>query len=189
MAKCTFTYQKCVVIYRKLYHNGKVIKPNVYIKTNQLFNLGYFKKDEPIQLVLTSKKNLKLQSMELATLDQAAFDSLVDTQKRKAIDLRWTKKGELFGNISVKQEKQLLYLSVPYDENWLIKVNGEKVEQVKVVGNLMAIPLKEGTYSIAMVYQSVSFYTGGLITLSTLVGFVLFKYWLRVKKKREMQKC
>lgn len=169
--------------------NGKVIKPNVYIKTNQLFNLGYFKKDEPIQLVLTSKKKLKLQSMELATLDQAAFDSLVDTQKQKAIDLRWTKKGELFGNISVKQEKQLLYLSVPYDENWLIKANGEKVEQVKVVGNLMAIPLKEGTYSIAMVYQSVSFYTGGLITLSTLVGFVLFKYWLHVKKKREMQKC
>lgn len=176
--------------------NGKAIEPNVYIHTNQLFNLGYFEANEPVQLTITTKDKpdsregtLNLRGMELATLDQEAFDSLVAAQKRKAIDLRWTKKGELFGNISVKKEKQLLYLSVPYDENWLIKANGKKIEQVKVAGNMMAIPLKEGTYSIAMVYQSVSFYTGGLITLSTLIGFLLFKYWLRVKKRRELQKC
>lgn len=169
--------------------NGKTINPSMYIRTNQLFNLGYFEKGTQVQLELIGKGQLNLKSMELATLDQTSFDSLVAEQKRKAIDLRWTKKGELFGNISVKKEKQLLYLSVPYDENWLIKANGKKVEQVKVAGNLMAIPLKEGTYSIAMVYQSVSFYTGGLITLATLIGFLIFKYWLRVKKRRELQKC
>lgn len=169
--------------------NGKKIKPTMYIRTNQLFNLGYFEKGAQVQLLLTSKNKLNLQSMELATLNQTTFDDLVAAQKRQAIDLRWTKKGELFGNISVKKEKQLLYLSVPYDENWLIKANGKKIEQVKVAGNLMAIPLKEGTHSISMVYQSISFYTGGLITLSTLVGFLIFKYWLRVKKKREIQTC
>ncbi|MGL4696858.1 YfhO family protein [Enterococcus larvae] len=169
--------------------NGQTIKQEVYIHTNQLFNLGYFEKGDAVQLAITSKKELNPSGIELATLDQEAFDSIVSSQNRKSIDLRWTKKGELFGNISVKQEKQLLYLSVPYDENWLIKANGEKVEQIKVAGNMMAIPLKEGTYSIALVYQSISFYTGGLITLSTLVGFLIFKYWLRVKKRRDMQKC
>ncbi|MHC5218500.1 YfhO family protein [Enterococcus sp. LJL128] len=169
--------------------NGKKISPSMFIHTNQLFNLGYFSKNELVVLELSSSKQLTLKGLELATLDQQLFTTLTAAKKKQAIDLRWTKKGELFGNISVKKENQLLYLSVPYDDNWLIKANGKKVKQVAVAGNMMAIPLDEGTYSIAMVYRSMSFYAGGLITLTTIIGFLIFRYWIHIKKKRELQSC
>lgn len=169
--------------------NGKKIEPNVYIKTNQLFNLGCYAKDETVTLTLTSRKKINLEDMNLVSLDQRAFDTVIASKRNKAIDLRWTKRGELFGNISVKNEDQLLYLSVPYDKNWLIKSNGKVVEQIQVVGNLMAIPLKEGTHSITMVYRSMSYYYGLMITFATFFGFLSFRYRLYIKKKRELSKC
>ncbi|MCB5954671.1 YfhO family protein [Enterococcus sp. CWB-B31] len=169
--------------------NGKKIEPNVYIKTNQLFNLGYYTKGDKVTLTLKSRKKINLEDMELVSLDQRAFDAVIASKRNKAIDLRWTKMGELFGNISVKNEDQLLYLSVPYDKNWLIKSNGKAVEQIQAAGNLMAIPLKEGTHSIAMVYRSMSYYYGLIITFATIFSFLFFRYWLYIKKKRELNKC
>ena len=34
----------------------------------------------------------------------------------------------LIGNITVNEEKTLLYTSIPYDEGWKIKVDGQDVE-------------------------------------------------------------
>lgn len=165
--------------------NGEKIQPAVYIATNQLFNLGYFKKDDVVQLQLESEKELEEKTIELKTLQEETFDSLITKQKSKAIQLEEEVSGTLTGEINVTDpENSLLYIAIPYDKNWQITVDGKKVRAKTVLGNFTGIELTSGKHQIKMHYQQRNFIIGVLISISVLLSvlfYQLIKYFTRQK--------
>ncbi|WP_430603275.1 hypothetical protein IGJ02_000643 [Enterococcus sp. DIV0724b] len=165
--------------------NGGKIQPAVYIATNQLFNLGYFKKDDVVQLQLESEKELEEKTIELKTLQEETFDSLITKQKSKAIQLEEEVSGTLTGEINVTDpENSLLYIAIPYDKNWQITVDGKKVRAKTVLGNFTGIELTSGKHQIKMHYQQRNFIIGVLISISVLLSvlfYQLIKYFTRQK--------
>ncbi|MGX7138443.1 hypothetical protein RV15_GL000689 [Enterococcus silesiacus] len=167
--------------------NGEKIQPAVYIATNQLFNLGYFKKDAVVQLQLESEKELEEKAIELKTLQQETFHSFITKQKSQAIQLEEEVLGTLTGKITVTDsENSLLYLAIPYDKNWQITVDGKKVKAKSVLGNFTGIELTSGKHQITMHYQQRNFIVGVLISISVLLSvlfYQLIKYVRRRKSK------
>lgn len=165
--------------------NGEKIQPAVYIATNQLFNLGYFKKDDVIQLQLESEKELEEKAIELKTLQEETFDSFISQQKSKAIQLEEEVSGTLTGEITVTDpDNSLLYLAIPYDKNWQITVDGKSVKATSVLGNFTGIELPSGKHQITMHYQQRNFIVGVLISFSVLLGvsfYQLINYFMRRK--------
>lgn len=163
--------------------NGEKIQPAVYIATNQLFNLGYFKKDAVVQLELESEKELEDKAIELKTLQQEAFNSFITKQKTQAIQLEEEVLGTLTGKIAVTDpENSLLYLAIPYDKNWQITVDGNKVQAKSVLGNFTGIELTSGSHQIKLHYQQRNFIVGILISVSVLLSvlfYQLIKYFTR----------
>ncbi|OJG25295.1 hypothetical protein RU98_GL001120 [Enterococcus caccae] len=165
--------------------NGENIQPAVFIATNQLFNLGYFKKDTTIQLQLESEKELEDQTITLKTLQQETFDSLITKQKSKAIQLNQQTSGTLTGEITVTDSKNtLLYLAIPYDKNWQITVDGKKVKAISVLGNFTGIDLAAGKHQITMHYQQRNFILGVLISISVLFSVLFYQLLKRYRKRK-----
>ncbi|MGX7245639.1 YfhO family protein [Enterococcus quebecensis] len=164
--------------------NGKKIQPAVYIATNQLFNLGYFKKDEVVQIQLESESELEEKTIELKTLQQEAFDSLINAQQAKAIQLKEQVSGTLTGEITVTDEKEsLLYLAIPYDKNWQITVDGQKIKAKRILGNFTGLDLTTGKHQITMNYHQRNFFIGILISFSVLFGVLFYQIFKRILQR------
>lgn len=162
--------------------NGETINPSIYIVTNQLFNLGRFKKDELVQLQIKSEQTLEENAIELKTLQQENFDAFINNQKNQAIQLNKDNTGTLTGEITVSDSEanNLLYLAIPYDKNWQIKVDGQEVNAQRILGNFIGVPLASGNHQITMYYQQKTLFIGVIISISVFFG--VFFYQL-VKRK------
>ncbi|WP_206911745.1 hypothetical protein IGL98_000779 [Enterococcus sp. DIV0840] len=165
--------------------NGEKIQPAVYIATNQLFNLGYFKKDDVVQLQFESENEIEEKNIELKTLQQETFDSFITKQKSQAIQLEEEVSGTLTGEITVTDpENSLLYLAIPYDKNWQITVDGKKVKAKSVLGNFTGIELTSGKHKITMHYQQRNFIIGVLISISVVLGVLFYQLLKRFKIRK-----
>lgn len=160
--------------------NGQTIQPDIYIATNQVFNLGYFEKETPIQLQLKSENTLDEKDIELKTLNQETFDTFITEQKSQAVQLNKQNSSTLTGEITVEESDQLLYLAVPYDKNWQITIDGKKVDTMRILGNFIGIPLASGNHQLTMHYRQTSFLIGAFISFSVLLGVVFYQL---VKRK------
>lgn len=168
-----------------IYSKWRKIQPAVYIATNQLFNLGHFKKDAIVTLELESKKELDDKIIELKTLQQEQFDSLITKQKAQAIQLKEEVSGTLTGEITVTDpEKTLLYLAIPYEKNWKIMVDGKEVKAKSVLGNFTGIDLTPGKHQLTMHYQQRNFIVGVFISISVLLSVLFYQLSKRFKHRK-----
>ncbi|MHC5228350.1 YfhO family protein [Enterococcus sp. LJL99] len=163
--------------------NGKKIKPTIAIATNQLFNLGFFNKNEPVTLTIYSKKKLDLTDWTLQTLNQNKFDQLVSEKQEQSLSLH-KENGRYSGQITVDDDDRLLYLSIPFDKNWTVKVDGNKVATFPVLENFTGINLAKGTHQVTFQYHQKSFTLGIMISILVLfsVSFYQLIKW-RLKKR------
>lgn len=167
--------------------NGKEIKTDVMIITTQLFNLGEFKKNDKIKIELKLKEKIETTDMVWVSLDQHRFDDLIKQQKNYAIALTWQKFGKLEGNITVTDEKQLLYVSIPYDKNWQVEVDGKKVKPKQIVGDFIGLELEPGTHQVHFKYRSKSLGIGLVISGVSCLAIVSIVMIVRKRNSREKE--
>ncbi|MEG0733185.1 MAG: YfhO family protein [Vagococcus sp.] len=169
--------------------NGKEIKTDVMIITNQLFNLGEFKKNDQIRLELKLNKKIETTDMVWVSLDQSKFDKLIHYQKNYASSLTWQKLGKLEGKVNVVDENQLLYVSIPYDKNWQVEVDGKKVKPKQIVGDFIGLDLEMDEHQINFKYRSKSLMIGLVITsISLLISFIGVIFTRKIKSKEKQIK-
>ena len=75
------------------------------------------------------------------------------------------------GTIKVLND-QVIFTSIPYDEDWQIKIDGQVVKPIKLLDSLIGILCAEGTHTITMEYKS--HYEGPiLISLITFIFLII----------------
>lgn len=87
---------------------------------------------------------------------------------------------------SVKGDKQnnSLFLSVPYNKNWQVNVNGKNVLVDRFANSLMSIPLENGKNRVVLKYTNPTFMWGGLLTLLGVVGILIKEMYERQRAKK-----
>lgn len=88
----------------------------------------------------------------------------------------------LEGKISLAQPK-LMYLSIPYDAGWHLKVDGKETEKQIVFAGMTGVLLSPGQHAIEMVYELRYYATGVVLSLLGIAAMVAVIYLQR--KKRE----
>ena len=112
---------------------------------------------------------------------EAAYNALADEQ----LNIREFSDTSITGDISVKKSG-VLYLSIPYEKGWKIKVDGKDAEKVKVLNSMLGVELEAGEHEIELSYVPDGFYPGLIISFSALLLLCLFVYLdMRKKKKAE----
>lgn len=91
----------------------------------------------------------------------------------------------LKGNLDVKGFDKLLFMSIPYDEGWKIKVNGKQRKAIRLFSAMTAVPVSEGDSVIEMNYVPKGFFPGliiSIICLLILIATVLFSRYKATKQ-------
>lgn len=78
---------------------------------------------------------------------------------------------------------EMMYLSIPYDGGWSLKVDGQPREKIILNDGMTGIIMKKGNHTIAMTYD-LRYFTKGIYLC--LAGLVLFAgAWFMTRKKKE----
>ena len=62
--------------------------------------------------------------------------------------------------------------SIPYDKNWQLKIDGKKVDTVKLLDTLLGIPLKVGQQTIELTYRPTSLLIGTVVSIVALISII-----------------
>ena len=109
---------------------------------------------------------------------QAVYDIL----KQNQIHYTSYKDSKIAGTIKVGED-QLIFTSIPYDTNWLIKIDGKKVKPIKIFDSLIGIETTSGEHKISMEYKT-HFQIPILISVISIIIYIFEKYY----QKREFLK-
>jgi len=152
---------------------------NAYKKTG-IINIKKIKKGEKIELSVRTKSDLieiEPSVAQIYVVDYKKTDEVLQNSiNNNKFILNEVNNTGLTGNVDFKEDGYLVF-SIPYDENWQIKVNGRIVKTESINKTFLATRLNKGVYDIEIKYNPPSStYTGGGITIiSILVIFVLIR--------------
>ncbi len=161
--------------------NGKTIK-NKYPEAdaNGLLKLGEYE-NEKITVDITANKKISCYSFGVFGLD---IDMLSDAiNNTSCADLRYNG-SKITGNVRTDSTKTCL-LSIPYDDAFVVKINGNKVPVKKVLFDLTAFELPAGENSIEIYMIPKGFIVGIIITV---IGIVLLVVYIRLRRKIHIPK-
>lgn len=110
----------------------------------------------------------------------------VDFSERAYFDVYEKYPNGLFGTIELNS-KQVLFLSIPYNEGWQITVNNEVVKPIKVHGGFIGILLDEGYHEIGMKFQPVGLKLGVFVSGASalIIVFIYVLNILRIRWKKD----
>ena len=85
------------------------------------------------------------------------------------------------GNISLKKPK-CLFLAIPFDEGWNLKVNGKDTKIEIAFGGMMAVNLNAGNHLVELTFQDPYIKIGSWISAFSLL-ILVFLFYFNFKTK------
>ncbi|ANZ99197.1 hypothetical protein BFC22_03350 [Carnobacterium divergens] len=165
----------------EVYMNNRLIAPKVAIRNQALLNLGELKKGESANLVFKTKDEIIIDSTNIQILDETVLNQVKDQLKKKRWMITDWKDNHIRATVDIKDNDNLLYMSIPYDKNWVVKVDGKKIKADRVLDDFMGISLSKGSHQIELSFIPKGFLFGSVISLMSLISLLS----LELFKKRE----
>lgn len=161
--------------------NNRLIAPKVAIRNQALLNLGELKKGESANLVFKTKDEISIDSTNIQILDETVLNQVKDQLTKKRWMITDWKDNHIRATVDIKDNDNLLYMSIPYDKNWVVKVDGKKIKADRVLDDFMGISLSKGSHQIELSFIPKGFLFGSMISLMSLISLLS----LELFKKRE----
>ena len=127
---------------------------------------------------IDEKKN---KEIKIYSLDQEKLNKAYEYLKDNQINYSLYEYNHLEGTITL-EENEILFTTIPYDESWKIKIDGQEVKPFKTLNSLMAIKAPKGTHHISLEYKN-NFIVPIIISISSLILTIIF-YIVQKKKKK-----
>lgn len=148
-----------------------------------IVNAGVYEKGDKINI------RLNVQGDELALYDsyfyeeqESALSDWYQIAGAEAGNLTKRNSSHLEGTILLKESKYLVF-SIPYEKDWVIHIDGERVEQEEVLDALMAVKLSEGSHTIDLYYLPKGFLPGLCISILSILIFGGMQAYYYVRKR------
>lgn len=117
-----------------------------------ILDLGSYEPGEKLHVRMTLANSEALFSDVLFYhLDTEALEAAVSDIRKGSWNITEHNDTWLKGSVNA-EEDGVLFTTIPYEPGWTIKVDGEKVEPVKLIDSLIGIELTAGEHTITMKY-------------------------------------
>lgn len=152
--------------------------------TDHLYDLGCFDVDTQATVTVTLKESQTEVTASAYVCDDADYQEMHALLADEQLELAVAEDGKIRGTVTAKDAGTLL-LSVPYDEGWKVKVDGEEVTAFRVGEALMGIHLEGGMHEISMDYTPAGLWLGTVVSALCAALYVMTVAY--VKRKTPMQ--
>lgn len=142
--------------------------------SSSVFYVPTSRDKDNVSVVMEFEEKPTMGSEEFVALDLNELARITDLLKKRDNGSLQIKGSSI--KIEIDSEKNdSLFLSIPYNKGWQIKINGEIVSAEKFANCLFSIPLKEGNNVITMHYSIPNLKIGFIITiLGTIITILTF---------------
>lgn len=159
----------------EMYVNGELIGDYFDVYKHDIVCLGEYDPGNIINVTLRLKGNqTNYKKPQIYTQNMEVLEKHIELIQGNSYEITKNTSSYIEGNVNVESDDKYIMLSIPYDENWDIKVDGNQVEQVEVLDSLTAIPVSKGNHSIILKYVSPGFELGLIITSISVVIFLIY---------------
>lgn len=160
--------------------NGSSYKYRKKFTNTQLFNVAYKAKgkEQAIEFKLTKKEWTDFTNVKFYKLKEDAIKKIVEDKKEQGIKVTNWSSNRVEGEVNITDNSNYLYTSIMYDPGWTVKIDGKKVEAIKIWNSLMAIPITSGSHKVSLVYYSKWFFPGLFVSFFSLLVLIYLNYRL-----------
>lgn len=166
---------------------GEESKEYDNIDRGYLLDLGQLEAGEPVTL----KNNDNDQDLVAAAYRflPEGLESVYDVLTKSPLKIDTWTDTQIKGTVDAERAG-LLYMSIPYDKGWTIKVDGETVEAYKIFDTFLSVHLTAGTHEISLEYMPQGLEAGAFITAGSVLILLVFGglSFRKRKKSRPMRK-
>ncbi len=165
--------------------NGKDF--TVKSSDSYLFDAGLREAGDKLELKVKLPKDTATGSINITAvgLDADAFkEGYKRIEANGTFEVTEFKERKITGSINVSGDNKLLYTSIPYDEGWSVKIDGNKVpvsEYKKVANALLAVMIPEGEHTVVFSYFPKGMTLGAGVSVLTIA--ILYLCYRMLKKK------
>ncbi len=144
--------------------NGRFKIPYSRWQAVQVFHIPSDADEQTVTVGYKAKSLHRITDAEFFGLNLDAFREVTDQLRQGSQASISLGKGKV--SIDVEgRAGEILFTSIPYDDGWAIKMNGDKITPVLFENCLICIPLKDGENQIQMVYTAPGLTAGIILSL------------------------
>jgi len=153
------------------------------VSRGYLLELGYLKSGEEITL-RNDDNDQDLIASAYRFLPEG-LESVYQVLNKNPLKLtKWTDT-QIKGTVDA-EKAGLLYLSIPFDKGWSVKIDGKEAEPYKIFDTFLSVHMTAGTHEVSLEYMPEGLKAGGMITGgSILILMVLTGLAAGKNKKRK----
>ena len=159
-------------------------KPFGYYYDNfsyHILHLGSFENGSTLTLKITPmEKTLCLNNAQFYYENLELLNTAVSALHQDKTELYKVTSSHLTGFVESSSDK-MLFLSIPYNSGWTVKIDDQKVPVSKIFNTFMVISIPNGTHLIDISYYPVGLFPGTLVSLISIIVVIL------VRKKVDAQ--
>lgn len=149
-------------------------------ETTRIVSLGSYDANSTLTLKMTLKNdpnNLFIKNKQncLYYIDREVFESAMSrlAQMQLVVDDNYTET-YICGTFNSLNDAQTVLTTIPYDEGWHLKVDGESVDIYKSLDALIAFDIDEaGEHYIELTYRPTAYVLGLTVSIISLTAFIL----------------
>ncbi len=148
--------------------------------------LGEYEKGETVTIRLVPKEGKLYFDGEglFYYQNMNVFNQVIDDLRSNPFEPESADSSHYFkGTVTSEPGRDCLLLSIPYEESWRIRIDGEPVSGEQVLGALTLIEVPEGTHEIELLYAPKGFLPGVILTLSCLL-LIGASYFISKRKEQ-----
>lgn len=164
----------------KFEETKRVSSPYYMENHDYMINLGYDSlNSQDITLEFPVVGNYTISEMSILGVGMDTFDEKIETLKDTQLEnIKYS--DDYVSGTTTLYDKGILFLSIPYTEGWKVKVDGKRVDTIKVNTGFTGIELGKGTHDIELEYKSP--WLNISIAIS-IIGILIFIGLLIIDKK------
>jgi hypothetical protein len=141
---------------------------------NALVRLGNFRANKPYPFDVTKLSGNKIQKIKdgVRIMNEAKLNQVLEKMNQNQFLVQSLKRSMITGIVEPTQA-QTLFLSIPYNESFVIKVDGKKVPIKRILSGFIGVDVTPGKHEVVIKYVATQFFTGLIISIISLVVLLL----------------
>jgi uncharacterized membrane protein YfhO len=143
-------------------------------------------KDGATENATAMHEYLLKDTLPAVSFDTGKYRQWVNELKKDTLTISRLNENIIAGNISLSSNK-MIYLSVPYDDGWLLTVDGQRRDKIILSAGMTGVMLTKGRHSIEMNYHLRYLQKGLLLSALGLLLYVGLLFFDFNRKKRHVQ--
>ena len=168
---------------------NKEINDDLRITTSYIIPMDLIGNQYGVSVCMNNNtyKELYVPNIYFAYYNYDSFIEVYDLLKDNQLEVVSYGNGWIDGHINAYEDNKVLFTSIPYDEGWEIRINGEKTEPLKLLGEtFIGLEIPRGNNNIEFRYHVPGFKTG--LCVSVISSFIIFFVFIsnpKIKVKNE----